>query len=78
MIEVDQMVPVKYDGVVNSFRECLKLYYKEKWIEDLDENLKCGYEEMSELNLTLAEVGLDQDISDLIMYEYILTGREEL
>lgn len=78
MIEVNQMVPMKYDGMVNSFRECIKVYYRQKWTEEMDEVFKIGYEEMSQLNLTLSEIGLEQDISDLIMYEYILTGREKL
>ena len=78
MIEVDQMIPVRYDSNVDLLSENLKLYYKEKWVQDLDETLKCGYEEMSQLNSTLAEMGLEEDISDLIKYESILIGREKL
>lgn len=78
MIEVAQVIPVKYDSTLDLIRECLKLHYKEKWVQDVDENLKCGYEEMSQLNSTLAEMGLEEDISDLVMYESILIGRERL
>lgn len=78
MIETDQMVPMKYNGTTNIIRECLKFYFKEMWNQDIDENLKYGYEEMSQINLTLAEVGLEQDISDLIMYESMFMGCEKL
>lgn len=78
MIETNQMVPMKYNSTTNVIRECLKFYFKEMWIQDIDENLKFGYEEMGQINVTLAEIGLEQDISDLIMYESMLIGREKL
>lgn len=78
MIEADQMVPMKYNSTTDVIRECIKFYLKEMWVQDIDENLKNGYEEMSQINLTLAEIGLEQDISDLIMYESMLIGREKL
>ncbi len=69
MTEVDQMLPViknnKTDLIVNSFIN----YFKEKWKLEICEKLKTGYSDMSQINLTLAEMGLEEDMNDLCMYE---------
>lgn len=69
MTEVDQMLPViknsKTDLIVNSFIN----YFKEKWKLEICEKLKTGYSDMSQINLTLAEMGLEEDMNDLFMYE---------
>lgn len=40
--------------------------------------MKNGYREMSQINLYLAEMGLEEDYNELISYENRLIGREEL
>lgn len=78
MVEINQMVPIKYDKRVDVIRECVKLYFREMWIQDMDKNFKDGYEKMSKINLGLAEIGLKEDMSDLCDYESMLIGREKL
>ena len=56
----------------------MKSYFKEKWLRDIYENFKNGYSEMSQINLTLAEIGMEQDMMDLTLYEARLLGRERL
>lgn len=69
MTEVDQKVPVKFKGKTEVIFESVKLYFKDKWCNNFYDNLKSGYKEMSQINLTLAEMGLEQDIKDLNTYE---------
>lgn len=76
MIEVDQCTALNLSGNPNSMMECAKNYFKDKWVEDIYENLKNGYNEMSQINLTLAEIGLEHDMTDLHKYEICLTGRD--
>lgn len=78
MIEFDQRVPMKY-SLDNGFAlDYLKLYFEQRWRRDIYENLKNGYNEMSEINLDLAEIGLECDMEDLYFYETRLVGREKL
>ena len=76
MIEVDQGTALSISGDPDSMMECVKLYFKDKWVKDIYENLKNGYSEMSQINLTLAEIGLEPDMTDLHKYEIRLTGRD--
>ncbi|MBC8589735.1 hypothetical protein [Wansuia hejianensis] len=76
MIEYNQAVPMKYRGQTDLAIEYLKFYFKEKWLKDIHENLRDGYKEMGQINLSLSEVGLEQDIIDLYSYESMLLGRE--
>lgn len=78
MIDFDQRIPIKY-SVHNDFAlKYLKLYFEQKWRNDIYESLKNGYNEMSNINLDLAEVGLEYDMEDLYFYEASLVGREKL
>lgn len=47
----------------------LKMHDKDDFKSDIYEKLKYGYGEMSEINLTLAEFGLEEDMLDLSEYE---------
>lgn len=73
--EVDVMVPMEYKDMSDFVIEAMKLFINEKKKLDIIEKLKEGYKEMSQINLNLAEIGLEQDIIDLAMYEARLTGR---
>ncbi|HEY8363002.1 MAG TPA: CopG family transcriptional regulator [Tissierellaceae bacterium] len=61
--EVELMVPVESNSVIES----VTAYVNER--NKLIEMLKVGYEEMSQINLDYAELGLEQDIIDLVYYE---------
>ncbi len=78
MIDINQTVPMKYGEAYNFSLEKLRALFQEKCLDDVCERLKNGYIEMSSINLYLAEIGFEQDILDLCMYEAMLTGSEKL
>lgn len=59
-------------------KEAMKFYLREKRRMEVSEKLKDGYLEMSNINLALAEIGFDQDMKELNMYEINLTGCEKM
>lgn len=69
MTEVKQMLPMIINNKTDLIIESIILYFQEKWNQDTYEKLKRGYWEMSQINLALAEFGMEQDMSDLDMYE---------
>lgn len=69
MTEVKQMLPMIINNKTDLIIESIILYFQEKWNRDIYEKLKRGYCEMSQINLALAEFGMEQDMSDLDMYE---------
>lgn len=69
MKEVNQMLPMIINGRSDRIIDSLFKFLKEKWDRDIYEMLRCGYCEMSQINLTLAEMGLEEDMSDLVIYE---------
>ena len=73
--EVDFMVPMESDNRSDFVIEAMKLFIDGKKKINISEKLKEGYREMSKINLALAEIGLEQDILDLTIYEARLTGR---
>lgn len=73
--QVDVMVPMQYKNRSDFVIEAMRLFIDDKKRLDIIERLKEGYKEMSQINLNLAEMGLEQDIIDLAMYEARLTGR---
>lgn len=78
MIEAEDLLPMIYDGESNFIIETMKFYFKEKWLKDIYDNFGNGYSEMSQINLTLAEIGIEQDMKELKLYEARLLGRELL
>lgn len=78
MMEINQTIPMKYGETYNFSIERLRALFHEKCLEDICEKLKNGYIEMSGINLYLAEIGFEQDIIDLCVYESMLTGSEKL
>lgn len=67
--EVDVMVPMEYKNMSDFIVDAMKLFIEEKKKSEVVEKLKNGYKEMSQLNLRIAEMGLEQDIIDLAIYE---------
>ena len=73
--QVDVMVPMQYKNRSDFVIEAMRLFINDKKRLEIIERLKEGYKEMSQINLNLAEFGLEQDGIDLAMYEARLTGR---
>lgn len=67
--QVDVMVPMEYNNRFDFVVEAMKAFINEKKKLEIIEKLKEGYREMSQINLALAEMGLEQDIVDLAIYE---------
>ena len=78
MIEAEALLPMIYVTESNYNLEVMKFYFKEKWTKDIYETCRNGYSEMSEINLNLAEIGIEHYIKDLKLYEARLIGRELL
>lgn len=76
--EVDFIVSMEKKNRSEFVKEAMKLYIREKRRVEVYEKLKDGYVEMSQINLTLAEIGLEQDMVELNVYESKLTGCEKM
>lgn len=76
--QVDIMVPMEYKNRSDFVIDAMKLFINEKKKIEIIEMLKQGYKEMSQINLNLAEMGLEQDIRDLALYEANLKRCEML
>ncbi|NLJ77975.1 MAG: CopG family transcriptional regulator [Tissierellia bacterium] len=75
--EVDLIVSIEKQNRNEFVKEAMRLYIREKRRLHICEMLKYGYMEMSQINLALAESGLEQDMVELDVYESILNGREK-
>lgn len=78
MIEFNQRIPMKYSVHNDLAIDHLKLYFEQRWRDNIYEELKNGYSEMSKINLCLAEIGLEYYIEELYCYEASLVGCEKL
>lgn len=76
--EVDFIVSMENKNRSEFVKEAMKLYLREKRKVQVYERLKVGYVEMSQINLALAEIGFEQDMMELNVYESRLTGREKM
>ncbi|HLR34481.1 MAG TPA: ribbon-helix-helix protein, CopG family [Tissierellales bacterium] len=76
--EVDFIVSMEEKNRSEFIREAMKLYIREKRKVEMCEELKNGYKEMSQINLSLAEMGFEQDMVELDIYEAKLTGSEKM
>lgn len=70
--EANDMVPMEYKNMSDFVMEAMKLFVEEKKKLEIVKNLKKGYKEMSELNVKLSEMGLEQDNLELARYELSL------
>ncbi|MFA5576480.1 MAG: hypothetical protein WCZ27_09825 [Tissierellaceae bacterium] len=73
--QMNLMVPLEYHSNADCISEIVGTYVKDKKRMEFVKMLKEGYEEMSQINLDLAEIGLEQDICDLVVYEVRLKRR---
>ena len=76
--EVDFIVSMEKKNRSEFVKEAMKLYIREKRKVEVSERLKDGYLEMSQINLNLAEVGFEQDMMELNVYESSLMGCEKM
>lgn len=76
--EVDFIVAMEKKNRSEFVKEAMKFYLREKRKLEVSQKLKDGYLEMSNINLALAEIGFDQDMKELCMYEINLTGCEKM
>ena len=75
--EIDGFVQKDGSGNRSEFiREAMKLYLQEKRKQKIKENLRNGYIEMSELNLKLADEGIEYDTRIMTYYEESLAECE--
>ncbi len=70
--EASCMVPMEYKNMSDFVMEAMKLFIEEKKKLEIIEKLKKGYKDMSDLNVRLSEMGLDQDNLELALYELSL------
>jgi len=74
--EIDGIVSIERKNRSEFIREAMKLYIRERQKIQIREKMKCGYKEMGHINLTLSEIGLEEDLKELSYYEVKLTGCE--
>lgn len=76
--EVDFIVSTEKKNRSEFIREAMKLYIRERRRVEICERMKNGYKEMSQINSNFAEMGLEEDMKELFIYEAKLTGCEKL
>ena len=67
--EVDNLATAQNINRSEFIREAMRLYIHEKKRADLNDRLKKGYEEMSEINLEIAEFCISADTIQQQVYE---------
>lgn len=67
--EVDSIVMVEKINRSEFVREAMKLYIREKRKMEMKDKMKKGYQEMSEINMKLAEMCFDADTDQQQKYE---------
>ncbi len=67
--EIDDMVCHKCINRSEFIRDAMRFYISEIKRSNAVEKLRNGYLEMSEINITLAEIGLTADYETIIRYE---------
>ena len=75
--EIDSYVQKNGSGGKNDFiREAVKVYLREQKRKEIRKRLKSGYREMSELNLQLADEGIEYDCKLMNYYAESLAESE--
>ena len=77
--EIDGYVQESNEGNRSEFiREAMKLYLQEKKRQEIREELRNGYVQMSGINLELADEGIEYDARIMSFYEETLAESEKL
>ncbi len=74
--EVDNMICIEQCNRSEFVRKAMKFYLNEVKKVKFVENMKKGYLEMTQINITLAEIGLTADQESICNYESRLAERE--
>ncbi|MFZ5354463.1 MAG: CopG family ribbon-helix-helix protein [Bacillota bacterium] len=67
--EIDDLADFECCNRSEFVRNAMRFYMKEMKKINLAEKMKTGYLEMSEINATLAEIGLTADYETIVCYE---------
>ena len=67
--EVDSIISMEKINRSQFVCNAMRLYIRKRSRMELNEQMKKGYQEMGEINLALAELGLSLDMSSLETYE---------
>ncbi|MCF6097187.1 CopG family transcriptional regulator [Thermovorax subterraneus] len=74
--QVDMILSKEKKNRSEFIQDAMRLYIKERERIRMREQLKNGYLEMAEINLRMAEFGINEDLKDLMLYETILSESE--
>ena len=69
LCEVDMLAQIDNKNRSELIREAMKFYLGERKKEELREKLRIGYQQMSALNLLIAEEGIEADNEVACNYE---------
>ena len=74
--KIDFLINDKGSDDEERIKKTMDFYIREKKRLEMINQLKQGYMEMSEINLALAESGMEQDVENLSSYEDYLVGEQ--
>ena len=73
--QVEYLLPMECGKSNNCLLELMRTLTSDKMKCNIMEKLRKGYEEMSQINEAIAEIGLEEDLKDLTLYEAKLKRR---
>lgn len=74
--QVDTILSKEKRNRSEFIQDAMRLYIRERERLRMREQLKNGYMEMAEINLEMAEFGINEDMKDLMLYETTLSESE--
>lgn len=74
--QVDVILSKEKKNRSEFIQDAMRLYLRERERIRMREQLKSGYLEMAEINLKIAEMGISEDLKDLMLYETSLSESE--
>jgi CopG family transcriptional regulator/antitoxin EndoAI len=74
--QVDLILSKEKKNWSEFIQDAMRLYLRERERIRMREQLKSGYLEMAEINLKIAEMGINEDLKDLMLYETSLSESE--
>ncbi|KXG76039.1 Antitoxin EndoAI [Fervidicola ferrireducens] len=74
--QVDVILSKEKKNRSEFIQDAMRLYLRERERIRMREQLKSGYLEMAEINLKIAEMGINEDLKDLMLYETSLSESE--
>ncbi|ADL08643.1 CopG family ribbon-helix-helix protein [Thermosediminibacter oceani] len=71
--QVDGIISKEKKNRSEFIQDAMRLYIRERERIRMREQLKNGYQEMADINLRIAEFGINEDFRDLALYEIRLS-----